>query len=174
MVSISLRPLRTADWAAVHGWASLEESSRYQPWGPNSEQESQDFVGAAVRAWHQHPQDRYVWAVQDGDTVVGLGELHVRNRRWRQGEIAYAVHPHRWGEGIATRAGREVLGFAFHDLALHRIEGRCDPRNVASAAVLEKLGMTREGQLRQAVELADGWRDSLVYSILAHEWRASR
>jgi RimJ/RimL family protein N-acetyltransferase len=42
----------------------------------------------------------------------------------------------------------------------------CDPRNVASARVLEKVGMTYEGRMRHTLLLRDGWRDSDVYSIL--------
>ena len=174
MAEISLRPLRAGDWAAVHEWASMSEASRYQPWGPNSAQQTQDFVDAAVRAWDRDPQDRYVWAVQQDSSVVGLGELHVRDRRWGQADIAYAVHPDRWGTGVATRAGRQILAFGFDELGLHRIEGRCDPRNVASAAVLTKLGLTWEGRLRQTILLTDGWRDSAVYSILADEWSGGR
>jgi len=63
-----------------------------------------------------------------------------------------------------------LLTRAFAAFALHRVAATCDPRNKASAAVLAQLGMVHEGRLRHTVQIRDGWRDSDVYSILAHEW----
>ena len=168
--SIRLRPIEFADWASIHEWASSEEACRYQPWGPNTAQDTQAFVTDAFSAWDGNPQDRYVWtAFTEGGGIVGLGELHVRNRRWRQGEIAYAVHTRLWGTGIATAIGVQLVSCAFDRLELLRVAAKCDPRNHASAAVLGRIGMTYEGRLRETIELRDGWRDSEVFSILASE-----
>lgn len=166
--SIRLRPIEFADWAPIHEWASAEEACRYQPWGPNTVQDTQRFVTDAIAAWDDDPQDRYVWvAITDRVGVVGLGELLIRSRRWRQGEVSYAVHTRHWGTGIATASGVQLVQFAFDRLGLHRVAATCDPRNVASAAVLRRLGMTHEGRLRETIELRDGWRDSEIFSILA-------
>ena len=54
-----------------------------------------------------------------------------------------------WNRGYAREAGRAVLAFAFGTLQLHRLGADCDPRNVASARLMEQLGFTREGTLRQ-------------------------
>ncbi len=63
-----------------------------------------------------------------------------------------------------------LLAFGFGDIALHRIFSRCDPENVASARVLEKIGMQQEGRLRQHERVRGKWRDSYVYAILEEEW----
>src|SRR5580765_1306163 len=78
--------------------------------------------------------------------VVGGAEL--RLRRSSTAEIAYAVHPRLWGQGIATAAARELLRLGFDEHGRHRIFGTCDPRNLASAAVLRKIGMRYEGRMR--------------------------
>lgn len=167
--SITLRPIEFTDWERVHEWASSEEACRYQPWGPNTVAETQVFIAEAVATWSAQPQDRYVWAACHLDEVVGIGEIRIRDRRWRQGEIAYAVHVLHWNRGIATAIATELLHFAFEQLSLHRVVGTCDPRNLASAAVLQKVGMAREGRLRETMEIRDGWRDSEVFSILEDE-----
>lgn len=168
--SIRLRPIEFADWAPIHEWASTDEACRYQPWGPNTVQDTQRFVADAIAAWDDDPQDRYVWAaITDRVGVVGLGELHIRNRRWGQGEIGYAVHTQHWGTGIATAIGVQLLQYAFDRLGLHRVAATCDPRNDASAAVLRRLGMTHEGRLRETIELRDGWRVSEIFSILSSD-----
>ncbi|GGZ17782.1 hypothetical protein GCM10010387_07590 [Streptomyces inusitatus] len=105
----------------------------------------------------------------DGE-LVGIGELKVRSLAHRQGEISYLVHPRVWGRGVGTAIGGELLGRGFGSTGLHRIFATCDPRNVASARVLGKLGMVHEGRHRHTVLLRDGWRDSEVFSILQTEW----
>ncbi|GAA3412269.1 GNAT family protein [Paenibacillus hodogayensis] len=80
------------------------------------------------------------------------------------------MHPDYWGKGIATEVANLLVNFGFKELHLHRIYATCDPRNIGSAKVLNKVGMTQEGRLRDALLIKDGWRDSLVFGILQHEW----
>ena len=65
----------------------------------------------------------------------------------RQGEIGYIVHPAHKGHGYAAEASLPILRFGFETLGLHRIVGRLDARNEASARVPEKLGLRREAHL---------------------------
>jgi [ribosomal protein S5]-alanine N-acetyltransferase len=171
-VDVRLRPVRLDDWPAVHSWAQLEQACRFQAWGPNTPSQTEAFVAEAVRAWSSSPQHRFAYAALVDGAVLGLGELNVRNAAHRQGEIAYAVHPDRWGEGIATRVARELIELGFERLGLHRIFATCDPRNLASARVLERVGLSYEGRLREVMLIRDGWRDSCVFSILRREWSA--
>jgi RimJ/RimL family protein N-acetyltransferase len=57
---VALRPVTFEDWAAIHLWASTEEACRYQPWGPNTAEQTQAFAREAVSAWRQDPRYRYV------------------------------------------------------------------------------------------------------------------
>ena len=98
------------------------------------------------------------------------GSLRPRVRGDGQGEIGYGLHPDHWGRGLATAAARRLLELCFTEHGLHRVFATCDPRNVASGRVLRRLGMTHEGRLREVLLIRDGWRDSDVYGLLAHEW----
>lgn len=160
---ITLRPLTLDDTPTVHAWACLPESCRYQAWGPNTYEQTQAYVQAAVTA----TADRLVFGVLvDGD-LVGSAELKLRGPS--TAEIAYAVHPGLWGRGIATAAARELLHMGFGEHSRHRIFGTCDPRNLASAAVLRKIGMRYEGRMRGTAYIRDGWRDSDLYAILVDD-----
>ena len=167
---VDLRPVAEADWRAVHGWASREEVCRYQAWGPNTEDQTRAFVAEAVAAADERPRTRFVHVLTCDGLVVGSCELNLRGDRL--GEIGYGLHPDHWGRGLATAAARRLLEVSFTELGLHRVFATCDPRNVASGRVLRRLGMTHEGRLREALLIRDGWRDSDVYGILAHEWSA--
>jgi RimJ/RimL family protein N-acetyltransferase len=161
---VQLRQLRNADWEAVHEWARREDVCRYQAWGPNSAEQTRSFVQAAVAAWSQRPQTRFVYAITLDSRVVGNAELRLHSHR--QGEIAYTVNPELWGRGIATEAAGHLLVIGFTTNRLHRIFGTCDPRNRASGRVLTKVGMTYEGRMREALLIRDGWRDSDLYAAL--------
>lgn len=171
---VTLRRIAFDDWAAVHSWARLEEVCRHQPWGPNTEEQTRAFVRAAAEAWSDIPQLRFTYVAHLEDELLGVGELRVRSHRHRQGEISYTVHPRVWGRGAGTSIGQELLSRGFADLGLHRIHATCDPRNLASARVLGKLGMTHEGRHRHTTLIRSGWRDSEVFSILDEEWRSGR
>jgi ribosomal-protein-alanine N-acetyltransferase len=169
---VILRRIEATDWPAVHAWARTLEFCRFQPWGPDSPEESRAFVAAAAAAWFDKPQTRFAYLACLDGRPIGTGELWLRNTRHRQGEIAYGLHPDEWGRGYGTAIGNELLRIGFADMGLHRICGTCDPRNLGSAAVLRKLGMTYEGRQRHTMLIRDGWRDSECYSILEDEWRA--
>lgn len=171
--AVSLRPIRAEDWPSVYSWGSLLEFCRYQPWGPDTQEEARAFAEAAAGAWSQSPQTRYSYlaCLEDG-RPIGTGEVLVRQASQRHGEISYGLHPDHWGRGLGTAIGRELLRIGFAELGFHRVCGTCDPRNVGSANVLRKLGMTYEGRLRDMMLIRDGWRDSEIFSILEDEWRA--
>jgi RimJ/RimL family protein N-acetyltransferase len=165
---VLLRPLVEADWSAVHEWACQERVCRYQPWGPNTEEQTRAFVREAAGVWATEPRTRFVFAITLEGAVIGNCELALRGRG--QGEISYVLHPDRWRRGFGTAAARRLLEIGFREHRLHRVFATCDPRNVASAGVLRRLGMTHEGRLREALRIRDGWRDSDVYSLLDREW----
>ncbi|MCK2218777.1 GNAT family N-acetyltransferase [Actinomadura sp. ATCC 31491] len=169
--TVTLRRIELADWPAVHAWARLPESCRYQTWGPNDEEQTRAYVAAAAGEWSRTPRRALPYAAHVDGEVLGMGTLHLRDAAHRQGEITYIVHPRAWGRGVATAIGAGLLGTAFAELGLHRVYATCDPRNAGSARVLAKLGMTCEGRLRHTTLIRDGWRDSELFSILEHEWR---
>jgi RimJ/RimL family protein N-acetyltransferase len=65
-----------------------------------------------------------------------------------------------------------VLRLGFEDLGLHRIFGRIDGRNTASARVLERLGMRREAHFIQNEIVKGEWTDEVVYALTEDEWPA--
>ncbi len=91
----------------------------------------------------------------------------------REGDIGYVLDQRFWGQGYGMEAAGRLLRFGFGELGLHRIFAICDPRNVGSIRVLEKIGMQREGRLREHMLVRGEWCDSLVYAILEGEWETA-
>jgi len=67
-----------------------------------------------------------------------------------------------------------MLRLGFEQLGLHRIVGRLEARNAASAAVLERLGMRLEAHLRENEWVKGEWQSELVYAMLETEWASLR
>lgn len=167
---IQLRELTIEDWKAVHAYASQEQVCRYQPWGPNTEAETKQYVEQLMQDTQADPRERYVYAILCEGDMIGSVELYLTSQYNGEGEIGYILHPDYWNKGYATEAAKAVLSIGFHIFSLHRIYATCDPQNFASAAVLEKIGMQKEGYIREHMRMKTGWRDSLLYSILEHEY----
>jgi RimJ/RimL family protein N-acetyltransferase len=92
----------------------------------------------------------------------------------QQGEIGFVFDPAPPGQGYATEAARELLRIAFEGSRLHRVVGRAEARNAASARVMEKLGMRREAHLIENEWVKEEWQSELVYAILDREWLAAQ
>lgn len=106
------------------------------------------------------------------DRLVGnMGVVNV-NSRCSHATLAYYVLPERWGEGIATRAGRLALAYAFGTLALHRVGAICMTHNAASRRVLDKLGFVFEGVARQEIMKDGVFYDVAHYGLLREEYEA--
>ncbi len=103
-----------------------------------------------------------------------LGEVGVClvSAEHRQCEVGYVFLPEAAGAGYATEAAAAMVALAFEELGAHRVMGRLDARNLASARVLERLGMRREGFLRENEFVKGEWTDEFVYAITEDEWRA--
>lgn len=111
-----------------------------------------------------------------GETAVGFVYL-VREQPnatvFRFGELAYWITPGEWGNGYATSASRLLVGYAFDELGLHRIEASTFASNSASKRVLEKLGFTEEGRARKAAYIEGAWIDKQQFGLLESEWEST-
>jgi len=169
---VILREIEESDWIDVHKYASQKEVCQYQPWGPNTEIETKEFIHQVIIDAKKVPRTRFAFAilVKETNSFIGTVEFNIRDQQNKIGEIGYIVHPSYWGMGYASEVAKEVISFGFLQYKLHRIYATCDVRNIASAKVLEKCGLILEGRMREDLLLRDGWRDTYLYSILEHEW----
>jgi RimJ/RimL family protein N-acetyltransferase len=170
-----LRPFRAADLDDLHAIRSLPEVVRYLYGEVRSRQEVEDILAERAGLTSLvEDGDRLVLAVErrsDG-RVIGDVALWLRSAEHRQGEIGFVFHPDAQGHGYAREAATALLGVAFGELGLHRVIGRTDARNEASAALMRRLGMRQEAHLRENEIFKGAWGDELVFAILESEWRA--
>ncbi len=98
---------------------------------------------------------------------MGFNEIDEENK-WA--EIGYWLAKDYEGRGLMTLCVQAMIDYGFKDLNLHRIQIRCDARNIRSKAIPERLGFTLEGVLRQNHKKESIFSDGLIYGLLKEEW----
>lgn len=168
-----LRDFVKDDWPAVHAYASDPEVARYEIWGPNDQAASRAYILQKLMNQVAAPRTDFDLAVllKADSKLIGACGLRISSPEERAAHLGYVFNHGLWGHGYATEAARALLAFGFEQLELHRIFATCDAENAASARVLEKIGMRREGHFRRNVWQKGQWRDSYYYALLEDEWR---
>lgn len=166
-MEIYLRDIRITDVEDIHSYACIDKASKYQPWGPNTLEETQAHVMKIIK--RESTTYHKVIVLKKTNRVIGAVEMTL-NKINASAEIGYIIHPDYWGYGIATNISKKLLDYGFNKLGLNRIYATTDKRNIGSEKVLKKLGMKKEGLLRQNIKLREGYRDTLIYSILRYEY----
>ncbi|WP_433243264.1 GNAT family N-acetyltransferase [Streptosporangium sp. CA-135522] len=169
-----LRPLEP--WLAEEFLTHLDRAREHiSPWV------SPTFVAAdlsGARALLRRYADKRaqdaggIWGIWLEGTLVG-GVLFVSfDAALGVCEAGCWLEPGAQGHGLITRAAERIVDWAVGERGIQRVEWRTDADNVRSINVAKRLGMTRDGTLRQSYPI-DGRRiDIEVWSVLADEWRA--
>lgn len=165
-----LDPLREDDAPALFDYRGDPEIYRRLTLEPSSADD--------VLRWIQRseafgtPDAWFTLAVRLGDSDTLIGDLGLRcvGEAYEQAEIGYTFSPQYHGRGYATEAVRGLLDHLFGALGTHRVFASVAPDNESSAALLRRLGLRREGHLRQSLKFKGQWVDDVVYAILASEW----
>jgi RimJ/RimL family protein N-acetyltransferase len=169
-----LRPFEPSDLEALHAIHGDEANARWLYNDARSLEETRELPvhkAAGNALWAEGDWLSAAVVIRDTDELVGDVSLLWASETHRQGEIGFVFHRAHQGTGYATEAGQPVLAFAFETVGLHRVVGRLETRNSASARVLEKLGMRREAHLVENEWVKGEWQSELVYAILAREWQ---
>lgn len=146
---LRLAPPRREDAAEVlAAYAGDPEVTRYLTWRPYTEAEPlADFLEARAMDWARDT-GHYAYLIRLARTGVVAGSigLVLEGNRALFGYVLGRAH---WGQGLMTEALRALLDWTDGEPEIFRAWAFCDVDNPASARVMEKAGMTREGILRR-------------------------
>jgi ribosomal-protein-alanine N-acetyltransferase len=136
----------------------------------NEDQAAAMLEGITERARQEPRTEYYLAVVLPGaeQRVIGFARLGLDGVK--AGKLGYAIRAAEQGRGYASDAARVLVAFGFRELGLHRISAAIGPDNSPSIALVKRLGFAYEGRIRDHVWTNGAWRDSLLYSVLEHEW----
>jgi RimJ/RimL family protein N-acetyltransferase len=169
-----LREFRDSDYDDIHAYATDERTVRYMDWGPNTPEETRKFLGEHLVDQQTWPRPNINLAVELTEEGKVIGSIRLGQGPHGDADFGYSYGSPYWRRGFGYEAAHALVAAAFEIVGLRRVWATCDARNQGSFAIMEKLGMRREGTLRQHMPArGGGWRDTHVYAVLSDEW-ASR
>jgi RimJ/RimL family protein N-acetyltransferase len=173
---LHLRHFTVADLPTLLAYRNDPIVAKYQSWESMTEAEGRAFI----TEMQQHrpgvagPGFQFAVALQPSGLHIGDCFFKLLDHDPRQAEIGYSLARAYWGHGFATEALVALLDYSFHTLDLHRVIAVTDCQNSASVALLERLGMRREGHFLQNIWFKGTWADEYQYAILGEEWRSQQ
>jgi RimJ/RimL family protein N-acetyltransferase len=115
----------------------------------------------------------FVIVEQEGDRPVGVCGLHPTHTPAHTAGLGISIgEPDAWGRGLGREACRLLLGYAFEELNLHRVELEVYANNPRALACYLKVGFLEEGRRREAHFTEGGYVDAIQMGVLATEWSA--
>lgn len=162
------------DVDAFTQYRTLPEVARYQDWPkPYTRDLAHELVDEMDALAGPTPDTWVQLAIDEGGRLIG--DVAV----WLDADgtlavIGYTVAPEHQGRGVALEAVEAVIGWLFRHGEVHRIAATIDPRNLASARVLERCGFEYIGTARSSALVDGTWTDDARFSLLEPDWEAWR
>ena len=163
-----IRQFIAADLQDLYDYLSLPEIYCFEPGVPLTLEETRALLAERIQG-----TEFFAVVLKENQKMIGhLFFARVEPAEWNTFELGYIFNPGFQGRGYASEAAAALVDDAFRRLGAHRILARCDPENVASWRLLERLGFAREGHFKSNHFFrrdADGnplWKDAFEYSLL--------
>ncbi len=170
---LRIRQFSPDDWRDLHEYLSQEDVVKFEPYGVFSEDESK---AEAVR----RAGDENFYAVCVKDTGKLIGNIYLAKQEFDTWELGYVFNARYQGRGYATEAAAALVDDAFVNRNARRVIAMCNPLNVPSWKLLERLGMRREGHLLKNIYFKKDerdrpiWQDTFEYALLAEEYNKKK
>lgn len=162
-----LRKMSMTDVFDVFDYAQDPEVAKYTSWSAHKTiADSEQFLEAVIAKYGTgQPMDWGIVHKQDRKLIGSCG-FASWERPHSRAEIGYTLSRQYWGQGYMTEAVKAVIAFGFHVMMLNRIQATCMVDNLASARVMQKVGMQYEGTLREYGFFKDRYCDLKLYAII--------
>lgn len=164
-----IRRFKEEDWKDLYEYISDEEVVRYEPYQAFSIEASQNEAKSRAES----PAFLAVCLKENNKLI---GNIYFAKQEFKTWEIGYVFNRAYQGRGYATEAANAVIAYGFNTRGARRIVAMCNPLNTASWRLLERLGMRREGHLKQNIYFKKDekgnpiWSDTYEYAILKDEY----
>jgi ribosomal-protein-alanine N-acetyltransferase len=168
-----LRAPRYKDAEDIYEFCGDAQSCRYVDWSPHqSVAESRDFIMYLKSRAFKGDSKSYTWFVQlkDEQKVIATISLVDSDYYGKIATVGYTFSKKYHHQGFATEALITLIEYLFNVRNFERIEAKVLPENQPSIALLERVGMKKEGMLRKGVFCKTCLRDVYIYSILKEEF----
>ncbi len=170
---VSLKLLEMEDAKEI--FALVDESREYlREWLPwvdhmKNEKDYEPVIEMWLKQFSSH--DGYQAGILYNGKLAGMVGFHGIDWSNKKASIGYWLAKNFQGNGIMTTAVKGLIDQAFQEYELNRVEIQCGVENKKSRAIPERIGFKQDGIIRDAEYLYDHFHDTILYSLLAREWK---
>ena len=165
-----VRDFKLDDFNEFHRLIQSPDVYKYMTWGPNSEKDTRNFIQISIEKGCEVPRNFFDMPIVLKKTQSIVGCIRISSFLYKKADIGCWIKRDLWGQGFATEATIGILNFGFQKLGINKIYATADPENPASIKVLEKVGMVKEGYLKEDMFVQGIYRDSILMAILKKEF----
>jgi len=137
-----LREYTQDDLESIHQYSGDPEVLRYMLWGPNSRNDTLEFIEMCINESTEKPRRIYNFAIQLKETGELIGGISL-SLHHDEGEIGWILNKRFWRQSYGTEAAQAMIRFGFESLNLNTITATCDAENTGSYRIMIKCGMTQ-------------------------------
>lgn len=169
---VLIRRYTELDWEDLYEYLSDEEVVKYEPYETFTiEQAKEEVINRS------NNECFYAVILKENNKLIG--NVYIAKQDFDTWEVGYVFNTTYQGKGYATEATGKLIDLAFKEWGARRVIAMCNPLNTHSWKLLERIGMRREGTLRQNIYFKTDiegkpiWSDTYEYGILKDEWKVN-
>ena len=168
---LNLQPVNEADFDFIQNLRTRPEYFKYEnDRAYNDDEITEQFNGFLEGAENLPNKGAIQWIVINNDIKIGEVHLWCNWEKTLEWEIGWHFLVEHWGKGFATEAAKSVLQYAFSNFKINRIMACPNAANTRSIALCERIGMIKEGCVRE-VRLINGvYHDEVIFGLLKREF----
>lgn len=162
-----VRKVRDTDWEDMYEYLSVSSIYEYEPGKPVDAVKCRELISNRAAG-----DSFYAIELINGGKVIGhLYFNQIDSPEILTWELGYITNPIYQRKGYTSEASEALIEYAMTKLGIHRIVAECNPENIASWKLLEKIGMSREEHLIQNIFFKKDlkgnpiWQDTYLYAI---------
>lgn len=148
----------------------------FEPWWPERAadfytlERQRDMIEREIAERRLGVREVFTIRNTDGEIVGRMALNDLIRGVFQNAHLGYDVGEEHNGRGYATEAVRLVVGYAFAELGLHRVQAATMLNNTRSQRVLEKAGFRKEGTAERYLRIAGSWQDHYIFAVTIEEW----
>lgn len=136
-------------------------------------EQAEELIDRWNQKFERNQGIRWGITLRSESRVIGTCGFHGWMKNHYKAEIGYELTPEYWRQGYMTEVIQKIIEFGFNNLGLNRIEAFVEPENVGSRKVLEKIGLSEEGTLKEHFYWRNRFVETVIYAILKKDYKVS-
>jgi len=164
-----IRNFAEDDYNDLYEYLSDKDIYRFEPGEPIT-------IETAKKLCNERSKTNKFLAVQLKNKVIGhIYFNQMEPQKLLTWEAGFIFNKKYQGKGYATESLMAVIEYGFKNMNIHKIIAHCNPKNVSSWKLLERVKMKREGKLRENIffnkdeEGNPIWLDTYEYGLLRRD-----